>query len=92
MEMVGHRSFTFATGNGKRNRLPVASRTASHRDLSWHQGPSLLKNLGGQALLFAYDLFVKLAKLGAHYGIATGYAHRGGIATSGIYAFNMKTH
>jgi len=31
------------------------------------------------------DLFVKLAKLGAHYGIDSGYAHRGGIATNGVY-------
>jgi len=47
-----------------------------------------------------------LAKLGAHYGVDTGHAHRGGIATGSVFqvyngvisryvalstAFNMKT-
>ena len=29
-------------------------------------------------------LFVKLAKLEAHHGVDTGYANRGGIATSSV--------
>ena len=35
MEMVSNRSFSLTTGNGQRSRLRH-SRTASHRDLSWH--------------------------------------------------------
>jgi len=34
MEMVGNRSFALTTGNGKKAGYD-ASRTASHRDLSW---------------------------------------------------------
>jgi len=34
MELVGDRSFTLTTNNGKRRYHP--SRMASHRDPSWH--------------------------------------------------------
>ena len=50
MEVIGNRSFTLTTCNGKRSRLRRL-KTASYRDLSWHPFPSTSTSLTCQPRL-----------------------------------------